>query len=147
MCVQIMQQVFPNPPAPLHASSEAYDILLNGVAGYPDPSPIFVVGMPRSGSTLVEHILSSHPSAHGAGAHSSLFHPQRTCVSDSIVRITHHHTGTMCGASHTHTLRQWQLHPACLPSTLVRHQRHYACKKSKTLGTLVEDAETQSMVA
>ena len=28
---------------------------------------MFVVGMPRSGTTLVEQILSSHPSIHGAG--------------------------------------------------------------------------------
>jgi tetratricopeptide (TPR) repeat protein len=28
--------------------------------GLPDPAPIFVVGLPRSGSTLVEQILSSH---------------------------------------------------------------------------------------
>jgi len=29
--------------------------------------PVFVVGMMRSGTTLVEQIISSHPSAHGAG--------------------------------------------------------------------------------
>jgi tetratricopeptide (TPR) repeat protein len=29
--------------------------------------PIFVLGMPRSGSTLVEQILASHPRIHGAG--------------------------------------------------------------------------------
>jgi tetratricopeptide (TPR) repeat protein len=29
--------------------------------------PVFVVGMPRTGSTLVEQILSSHPRVHGAG--------------------------------------------------------------------------------
>ena len=29
--------------------------------------PIFVVGMPRSGTTLVEQILASHPMVHGAG--------------------------------------------------------------------------------
>ena len=28
--------------------------------GYPDPAPIFVVGLPRSGSTLIEQILASH---------------------------------------------------------------------------------------
>jgi tetratricopeptide (TPR) repeat protein len=36
-------------------------------AGYRSPLPVFVVGMPRSGTTLVEQILASHPSVHGAG--------------------------------------------------------------------------------
>jgi len=38
-------------------------------AGFGDPTeqPVFVVGMPRSGSTLVEQIISAHPQAHGAG--------------------------------------------------------------------------------
>ncbi len=30
--------------------------------GHPDPAPIFVVGLPRSGSTLIEQILGSHSS-------------------------------------------------------------------------------------
>ncbi len=29
--------------------------------------PVFIVGMPRSGTTLTEQILASHPSVHGAG--------------------------------------------------------------------------------
>ncbi|HEY0314534.1 MAG TPA: sulfotransferase [Allosphingosinicella sp.] len=33
--------------------------------GCPAPDPIFVVGMPRSGSTLVEQILASHPLVEG----------------------------------------------------------------------------------
>jgi tetratricopeptide (TPR) repeat protein len=36
-------------------------------AGYPSPLPVFIVGMPRSGGSLVEQILASHPMIHGAG--------------------------------------------------------------------------------
>ena len=35
--------------------------------GHPSEAPVFVLGMPRSGTTLVEQILASHPEAHGAG--------------------------------------------------------------------------------
>lgn len=35
--------------------------------GYMSEEPIFVVGMPRSGTTLVERILSSHPEVYSAG--------------------------------------------------------------------------------
>jgi len=35
--------------------------------GLDDERPVFIVGMPRSGSTLVEQILSSHPDIYGAG--------------------------------------------------------------------------------
>jgi tetratricopeptide (TPR) repeat protein len=33
--------------------------------GCPAPDPIFVLGMPRAGSTLIEQILASHPAAEG----------------------------------------------------------------------------------
>ncbi len=33
--------------------------------GHPDPAPIFVVGLPRSGSTLIEQILASHSAIEG----------------------------------------------------------------------------------
>ncbi len=35
--------------------------------GQASPLPVFVLGMPRSGTTLVEQILASHPAVHGAG--------------------------------------------------------------------------------
>jgi len=38
-----------------------------GVAGSSSPKPVFVVGMPRSGTSLAEQIIASHPAAHGAG--------------------------------------------------------------------------------
>jgi tetratricopeptide (TPR) repeat protein len=43
--------------------------LIAAKSGLGDPSgvPIFVLGMPRSGTTLVEQILASHPLVYGAG--------------------------------------------------------------------------------
>lgn len=40
---------------------------LAGGIGNPDPAPVFVVGMPRTGTTLVDRILSSHPEVGSAG--------------------------------------------------------------------------------
>jgi tetratricopeptide (TPR) repeat protein len=37
------------------------------VYGVASELPVFIVGMPRSGSSLVEQILASHPEVHGAG--------------------------------------------------------------------------------
>ena len=55
--------------------------LMREKEGLGDPSrvPIFIVGMPRSGSTLVEQILASHPAVHGAGELSD-FH-------DAVARL------------------------------------------------------------
>lgn len=36
-------------------------------SGDPSRMPIFVIGMPRSGTTLIEQIIASHPLVHGAG--------------------------------------------------------------------------------
>lgn len=38
-----------------------------GPAGSPSAKPVFVVGMPRSGTSLAEQIIASHPAAYGAG--------------------------------------------------------------------------------
>jgi len=38
---------------------------LRATGGHPDPAPIFIVGLPRSGSTLVEQILASHSQVEG----------------------------------------------------------------------------------
>ncbi|KQY52074.1 tetratricopeptide repeat-containing sulfotransferase family protein [Lysobacter sp. Root494] len=35
--------------------------------GHPSEEPIFIIGMPRTGTTLVDRILSSHPDVHSAG--------------------------------------------------------------------------------
>ena len=36
-------------------------------SGDPSPLPVFIVGMPRSGTTMIEQILASHPGVFGAG--------------------------------------------------------------------------------
>lgn len=43
--------------------------LMKSKAGFGDPTevPVFIVGMPRSGTTLTEQICASHPAVHGAG--------------------------------------------------------------------------------
>ena len=40
---------------------------MSGNAGFSNAEPIFVIGMPRTGTTLVDRILSSHPAVRSAG--------------------------------------------------------------------------------
>jgi len=53
--------------------------------GASDKTPIFIVGMMRSGSSLVEQILSSHPDVAGMGE-DSVFNGRLPQVRDAIVR-------------------------------------------------------------
>lgn len=46
---------------------EAYPALARHAEASADERPIFIVGMPRSGTSLVEQILASHPLVYGAG--------------------------------------------------------------------------------
>jgi tetratricopeptide (TPR) repeat protein len=48
-------------------SKENIERLRSEGSGYASSLPIFVLGMPRSGTTLTETILASHPLVHGAG--------------------------------------------------------------------------------
>lgn len=41
-------------------------------SGCQDPRPVFIVGMPRSGTSLVEQILASHPDVYGAGERNDI---------------------------------------------------------------------------
>jgi tetratricopeptide (TPR) repeat protein len=69
------------------AVADAFDASLFDrfpAAGDPSPLPIFVLGMPRSGSTLVEQILASHPQVQAAGEEKSL---------DRVVRAASESTG------------------------------------------------------
>jgi len=54
----------------LRATTEVFSADMIGrfrETGDPSQTPIFLIGMPRSGTTLVEQILASHPAVHGAG--------------------------------------------------------------------------------
>jgi tetratricopeptide (TPR) repeat protein len=53
--------------AQLQAVFDAGLIARKTGAGDPSPIPVFIVGMPRSGTTLVEQILASHSRVFGAG--------------------------------------------------------------------------------
>jgi tetratricopeptide (TPR) repeat protein len=53
-----------------------------------DPAPVFIVGMPRSGTTLCEQILAAHAQVHGAGERTALQDVfQRFGDAESISRL------------------------------------------------------------
>jgi len=56
---------FERKTARLRAFFDAQFFAERAGAGCPDPAPIFIVGLPRSGSTLVEQILASHSRVEG----------------------------------------------------------------------------------
>ncbi len=76
---QVKRAIFPYDE---QAALSAFDLLertfnrdlIKSKSGYGDSSrqPIFIVGMPRSGTTLVEQILASHPEVYGAGKSEAL---------------------------------------------------------------------------
>lgn len=85
-------------------------------AAYGNPSevPVFIVGMPRSGTTLTEQICASHPNVHGAGELSKLrrvangiglANRSNTNLGESIAAITPDLTSTLA-AEHLAYLRE-----------------------------------------
>ncbi|HIO07065.1 TPA: sulfotransferase family protein, partial [Candidatus Poribacteria bacterium] len=54
--------------------------------GFDDDTPIFILGMPRSGTSLVEQILSSHSKVYGAGELYDL----RQTILTSNPKVAHH---------------------------------------------------------
>lgn len=48
-----------------HVTASAIDA--SGEVGSSDATPVFILGMPRSGTSLLEQIISSHPDAFGTG--------------------------------------------------------------------------------
>ncbi len=57
----------------------------NNLSGSNSTKPVFVVGMPRSGTTLIEQIISSHPLAAGAGELREIgFIHQELCMNNDL---------------------------------------------------------------
>jgi len=58
--------------------------VIEKTSGLSDASPIFIVGMPRCGSTLVEQILASHPDVTPRGEYGFFEDAIRQCGADSL---------------------------------------------------------------
>jgi tetratricopeptide (TPR) repeat protein len=72
--------------------------------GDPSPVPIFVLGMPRSGTTLVEQILASHPKVFGAGE-VDCFQEALRGLNDAAGRALHSlEVGPLLSAEHLREL-------------------------------------------
>jgi hypothetical protein len=70
--------------------AEVFDAsLLERLRGMGDPSaaPVFIVGMPRSGSTLAEQILASHPLIHGAGEREDLIQVAGAAFPEAVAAL------------------------------------------------------------
>lgn len=77
-------------PSPYQAKADV-DAMLSGTEGSPratsqgngGPTPIFIVGMPRTGTTLLSRILAAHPTVADAGELNALEH----AISESLDRF------------------------------------------------------------
>jgi len=56
-------------------------------AGDPSKIPVFVLGMPRSGTTLTEQIIASHPAVYGAGELSDLLRIAERNINESSTPV------------------------------------------------------------
>ncbi|WP_158222859.1 tetratricopeptide repeat-containing sulfotransferase family protein [Rhodopirellula sp. MGV] len=74
--------------------------------GNPSAMPIFIVGMPRSGTTLTEQIVSSHPDVAGAGELSSI----------SQIRFHASHVGNAQPSRNNPNSDRQRQYPDCLAS-------------------------------
>jgi len=95
--------------------------LMRSKAGLGDPSdaPIFILGMPRSGSTLIEQVLASHPKVFGAGELKDF---------DKVVKSVHGPDGQMIA------------YPEFLPSFQGEHLRRMGAEYLKRLREYSADA-------
>jgi hypothetical protein len=73
----------------IDANIAAFDVarFAGARASNRDPAPVFIVGMPRSGTTLCEQILAAHHQVHGAGERGALGQMVWQLGGDSVQRI------------------------------------------------------------
>ncbi|MBI3223121.1 MAG: sulfotransferase [Nitrosomonadales bacterium] len=99
------------------ALTEIFDrATIDGLRGAGDPSelPVFVLGMPRSGTTLTEQIIASHPEVYGAGelhdllrvAHRNITGTTAPIVFPDNLRSLDQQTLTAWGAEYVAGLKQ-----------------------------------------
>lgn len=86
--------------------------------GHPDARFVFVIGMPRSGTTLVEDILARHPAVHGAG--------ERRDIGAIAAKLGQHRGG---GA-----------YPEAVPELDVATLRHLGAEYARRVGALAPNA-------
>jgi tetratricopeptide (TPR) repeat protein len=59
----------------------------NSNQGFPSRKPVFVLGMPRSGTSLLEQVLASHPEVYGAGEQKLITRLLHGAVLDGRIRL------------------------------------------------------------
>jgi tetratricopeptide (TPR) repeat protein len=99
------------------------------------PVPVLIVGMPRSGTTLVEQILASHPQVFGAGELPNLptltsgLRDARGADYPDCVGAIGHEALHACGAAYVEGLRRRAPDAACITDKLPGNFAHlgFAC--------------------
>ena len=86
--------------------------------GDPSPLPIFILGMPRSGTSLVEQILASHPKVRGLG--------ERVTLNEAIAEV--------CGTT-------------TIPPLLPQRAAHWSSAELRRLGALYIKAISRGVPA
>ena len=77
-----------------------------GAGGASSSKPIFVVGMPRSGTSLMEQIIASHPAARGAGEPDFWLQAARKHQSEMRQRIPSGESRKMMAGEYLHMLER-----------------------------------------
>jgi len=86
-------------------------------AGDPSLAPIFVLGMPRSGSTLIEQILASHPQIHGAGELTDLGMAASAVLNELGGRVPYPDCLPDLDATHLRRMGEFYLSRLPIPAT------------------------------